>query len=134
MHHIASTLAADVCYNDYAPGGRGPNVRKGGVLIKGGAGVASRKHALAEGSTTPPAVLTPVTDDELDFLKKDEVFQTHLKNGYVKILNSKGSPERIAKDMPSDKSAPLTDVDFKAGGRAAGPEGMTVSTGPLVKS
>lgn len=132
MPYIVSKLAADVCYNDYTPQ-NGVNVRTGGVLIKGGAGVANRKHALADGVLTPDGVLTAVNDDQLSFLMKDEVFKTHLKNGHVKVLEKKPEPNKVAKDMESDGSAPLTEADMKPGGRSVAPADMTVNTGSPIK-
>lgn len=140
MPHIASTMTSDVKYTSWVSNPGGINTKKeivgkDHVLIKGGHGVAHRRAN--GGLETPQGVITAVSDAELEFLKKDEVFQTHMKHGFVKILApaaAKAAPEKIAKDMPdADKSAPLTDNDFKKGGRAAAPEALKIKEGKSVK-
>lgn len=122
MPYIASTLSTDVQYTGYAPRddvGGGANVPEMKVVIQGGAGVASRHSALIDGILTPEGKITSVSDEQLDFLRSNAVFQLHEKNGYIKILKNKAAPAKVAKDMSSrDESAPFTEDDYKEGGRA----------------
>lgn len=140
MPHVASTMSSDTHYSDWTSNPGGINVKKEitgkkQVTVHGGHGVAKLHKNGAR--ITPEGVITEVTEAELAFLQKDEVFQTHLKHGFVKILSnaaSKAAPEKIAKDMAgADASAPLTDKDFKKGGRAATPEGAKIKEGKEVR-
>lgn len=80
-----------------------------GVLVKGGAGIANDRLI------TPQGVATEVTASQLEYLRHNKVFQLHERNGYVSALESDGvDAENVAADMErQDKSAPLTDSDFK---------------------
>lgn len=134
MPHIASTMTSDVKYTRWIsnPGGintkRPVTVGKDHVLVKGGHGVAQRQDN--GGLVTPNGVITAVTDEELEFLMKDETFQTHLKHGAVKVLKQNTTPEKAVKDMEQEnKAGPLTEKDFKKGGRAQMPESMKVNGG-----
>lgn len=118
MPYIVSKLSASTDYVQYQnTGGPGASIPAKRVTIKGGADVADRKHALAEGILTPNGCITKVTDDELEFLKANAVFQTHLNNGHVTILDSRENPNKVAQDMDKDVSAPLTPSDYEEGGR-----------------
>lgn len=126
-NYVYSTLAADVSYNHYVaseivksliPGvapkaTQVPRIEKS-VLIKGGAGVAPAGIRRLE---TPLGVSTPVTDDELELLEKNDVFQLHVKNGYITVRRKKVDAEIVVADgMESrDVSAPVTPEDGLAG-------------------
>lgn len=134
MPQVASTLATDVKYTLWQPKSKdapgGPNTALKHVTIHGGHGVA---HKRANGGLeTPIGMITSVTDDELELLNKDEVFQTHMKNGYVRIIKSDTeiSSEKAAKDLEAkEPSAPLDDADFKEGGRAGDTKDLKLSLG-----
>lgn len=129
MPHIASTLTTDQKYTMWKSNPGGVNKELHHVTIYGGHGVAHRrKHG---GLETPNGVITSISQDDLDMLKKDEAFQCHLKNGFVKIIETAKAPapEKAAADLEkADGSAPLTDPDFKEGGRAAAPKALKLST------
>lgn len=141
MPHIASTMTSDVRYTRWNSNPGGINTKKeiidgkSEILIRGGHGVAHRQAN--GGLVTPQGVVTEVSDEELAYLKKDETFNIQLKAGFVKILTpvaAKAAPEKVAKDMPdADKSAPLTNRDFKKGGRAASPEGAKIKEGKEIR-
>jgi len=81
------------------------------VLINGGHGVANSKTLV-----TPKGIVTKVTDDEMEFLLKNEAFQRHVKNGFLSYDKNKADPEKKAANMmKGDRSAPLTPNDFKTG-------------------
>lgn len=110
MPFVYSTLTNDNVYNDYTTDGEGnkfhPRLIKS-ILIKGGANRADKKLV------TPFGVVTNVSDEDLAILEKNEVFQTHVKNGYIKVQKSKADPEVVAADMQGrDESAPLVDADL----------------------
>jgi hypothetical protein len=114
MPYIASTLTTDVLYTEYHTAGKdgGSNTPARSVLIKGGANV-TRKNL-----ETPDGVITTVSDDDLELLKGNEIFQLHEKNGFIKVLKSSTTGSKAAKDMTKkDESAPLVDSDYKKGGK-----------------
>ena len=111
MPYVYSTLSNDNIYASYDTSGSNKNtpILLRSILVKGGAGIAT-KHLI-----TPLGVVTSVTDDELEHLKTNEVFQEHLRNGFIKIDKKKVDGEVAAADMASrDKSAPFVpeDVDY----------------------
>jgi hypothetical protein len=124
-HYVYSTLAAHVKYTRYhkqevklslVPGvapkiTEAPIVEKF-VLIKGRAGVAPPGVRKLE---TPLGVVTQVNDDELELLEANEVFQTHVKNGFIQIRSDNVSPEvAVAAGMESrDVSAPIVEADME---------------------
>ena len=132
MPQVASTLSSDVKYHLWRTEkqGGGVNTSAHHVLLKGGHGVAHRRDN--GGIDTPIGMITQVSDDDLKLLQADEVFQTHLKHGFVRVIESerKVEPEKAAKDLEQkDESAPLDDADFKVGGRAQAPETLKLSLG-----
>ena len=105
--HVFSKMAASVRYVDWIKGGADLPSQGKSVFIKGGTGVAT-KHLI-----TPLGIHTEVTSEEAEILKRNHVFQLHLKNGAVLIQESKADPEKVIADMgPDDPSAPLTPADF----------------------
>lgn len=122
MPHIVSTLSNDQNYTDWSkPDQIGkvarPAVLRKQIIIKGKANIITKSLV------TPEGVLTSVTEDELEILKKIPLFQKHIDGGHLKIIVREASADKIAKDMTDrDSSAPLNEAkgDFKKGGRAAG--------------
>lgn len=122
MPHVISTLASSTDYVGFIVNtdkNGGPHIPNRRVSIKGGSGVANRQHALAEGVLTPDGVATKITDEDLEFLESNEHFKKHLALGHVRVVKHATPAAKVAKDMSKkDPSAPLTDADFKDGGRA----------------
>ena len=123
MPHIVSTLSADVDYTTYykksEPGG--VNVVEKKIRVKGGANVANRKLLNISDVLTPKGVVTHVSEEDLGHLEKDEVFQTHKKNGFIQVVKSNSAPngDKVAKDLEEkDASAPFSPEDYEEGGRA----------------
>jgi hypothetical protein len=128
MAYVTSTLSADVKYTRYQQQSSGSNTPVGHVLIRGGANVANKKFAVADGILTPEGIQTHVSDDDLAFLEQDEVFQTHLKNGFVKIHRSATKVEKVVEDMTAkDKSAPITPEDMAKKGAEAKDSSITLN-------
>lgn len=135
MPQVASTLATDVKYTLWAPKSKdapgGANTPLQHVTIHGGHGVA-QKHAIHGGIETPIGVVTSVTDAQLELLKANSTFQTHMKNNYIRIIESdrKVASEKVADDLDKkEPSSPLITDDFQEGGRAAGPAELELSLG-----
>ena len=108
MNHVFSTLANDQLYTNWIPGHDLP-IKGPSVLIKGGTGVANDRLV------TPLGVVTPVSDEQLAELNKNEGFKQHLKEGFIRVQAKRADPEKVAADMNlKDRSAPLTPADFAA--------------------
>jgi len=113
---IYSTLTADQNYTIWEPGEGGLNRQVSQVFIKGGTNVADKVMR------TPLGVLTKVSDDQYGQLVKNEVFKTHLKNGFIKVMDKEYNPEVVAADMKTrDDSAPLTPNDYPEDTKGAKP-------------
>lgn len=108
--YIFSTLAASVAYTNYAAGGADLPVPMPSVLVHGGAGVANERIV------TPRGVVTEVTEDQLQYLRENKVFQLHEKNGFVMVSEANTDPDKAAADMEGrDNSAPIVPQDGVAG-------------------
>ena len=90
------------------------------VTIQGGANVINKKTL-----ETPKGVITEVTDEELEFLKKNSAFKRHLERGWMHIETSRGAAEKKADIVEKDDdgfdlkdgSSQLTDEDFERAGK-----------------
>ena len=127
MPQIVSTLSSSVDYTGFVTGGSAAAKRKQVVTVRGGANVAQKRLVLVgEGETSHAGVRTTVSDEDLAFLMDHKLFQTHMKNGHVKVLTFTEKANKVAKDMAIDDdngrggSAPLTIKDTKKGGRIEG--------------
>lgn len=125
QYYVYSTLTGANLYQNHLPmkDGEGNNlpVPDGeGILIEGGAGVASKNLI------TPRGVVSgPFDESQITYLQANPVFQLHEKNGFVTIDNRKLDPDVVAADLVGrDKSAPLVDADFPddANGESTAPK------------
>ena len=104
---VFSTLASDVAYTNHAQGGADMPIDLPPVLIKGGAGVANDRIV------TPRGVATTVTEEQVEYLRANPVFQLHEKNGFVMVSESYADPDTVAADMTGrDNSAPVVPQDY----------------------
>lgn len=107
---VFSTLTADVRYVEWKKGGGDLQVEGRSVIIKGGAGLAT-KHLI-----TPQGIATFIDAEELAILRADYTFKQHEHNGFVKVVGgsaAKGDADVVAADMASrDNSAPIVPGDF----------------------
>lgn len=111
MPFVYSTLTADNEYVSYTKGASDMPRAEQRVLIKGGAGVAT-KHL-----ETPLGFVTEVSEDELTFLLKNPVFQLHVKNKFITYDGQKMDIEKVVSDMASrDGSAPMVPQDIPEDG------------------
>lgn len=107
--YVYSTLSCDTKYTNYRQGGGDLKVATGGVLIRGGANMAS--HHLV----TPKGVCTPVTEAQLQILDNDPIFERHKQNGFIKIERKEIKLADAVSDMVGrDESAPITPDDYNA--------------------
>jgi hypothetical protein len=111
MPYIYSTLTSSQRYQTYTKRENGiPSADRPSILIQGGTNVADKNFV------TPQGVVTKVTDEQLKELKQNEMFKTHLKNGFIKIEEKAGDTEKVVADLTArSDDAPLTPGDFKDG-------------------
>lgn len=118
--YIFSKLACDNAYTIWHESKSAGNqmLRKAKqVLVKGGAGVAS-KHLI-----TPHGVMTEIEDAEYKLLTECPSFKRHVDGGFIKVMDkrlSEGDKKKAADDLSVDKSAPLTPEKLKKEGKKAG--------------
>lgn len=112
-HYIYSTLSSTMNYENSTKGGGDLPIPTGSVVIQGGANIPDKFLRTPDG-----AVVTPVTEKELEILNANEVFRKHVENGFIVVSDKKRDTEVVAADMETrDKSAPLVDADFEAAGQ-----------------
>lgn len=115
MPKVISTLTDSVDYTKFhQPEGGGTPEAINTVTIKGGANLAQKRLVLLGEGSTKAGIETEVTEEQLAFLKEHPLFQTHVKNGFIEVVQSgKAKADTVAKDMAVDKaSAQLTDADI----------------------
>lgn len=82
------------------------------VTINGGAGVAKGHGRLV---STEPSAMTQISDEDLEFLEKQSVFQQMKTDGFIEVRKSKIDLQKVVdKGMnPRDKSSPRIPSDYK---------------------
>ena len=109
MVYIYSTLTNDQSYDVYRLAPTGVSVLVGSVKIAGGHGRINDRFV------TPRGVATEVTDEQYKLLKQCEVFNTHVKNGFIVAETKKKEAEAVASEMEgADKSAQATPSTYAA--------------------
>lgn len=116
---VISTLTADTRYTNWKHSS-GINMPDGDVLVRGGAGISLRDGSRV---VTPLGVQTEVSDEDATFLAEHPHFKAHKKAGFVQICDSSQVPDKAAKDMATDASAPKTDKDVAADNKKNTPPG-----------
>ena len=108
--YVYATLSCDNLYVEYSDANEsgGPHNVVREVLVKGKANVIDKNMV------TPRGIMTVVTDEQAEFLRKNYAFQEHEKAGFVTIQNKKYDDiEAVAADMTGrDNSAQKTPEDF----------------------
>lgn len=121
MPFVYSTMTADNIYGDYVPHQEsgGASILRGGVLIRGGANVAELNTIINGHNMTPVGRKTEVTQEQLEFLKKDPTFITQMNAGFLKIVERDVKVEKVVADEmeKADASAPITEADYKDDGK-----------------
>ena len=111
MAYLHSTLANN---QKYSVGGYNQDGSKRSIFVAGKAGIPNQHMLIL------PAAITEVTDEELALLKKNHVFDLHVKNGFITIENKKLDVEKASSNMnKSDKSKPKTKEELEAEGKKA---------------
>ena len=81
------------------------------IRINGGANIADKNFI------TPQGVTTFISDEDLEILVKHPIFQLHVNNGFVKVVQS--SNDKGEDLEQADQSAPLTPKTYKKMGKRA---------------
>lgn len=107
---VYSTLPAAQAYTSHkATGDEGLSIPERTVIIKGGASLADHRFE------TPLGVMTEITEDDFEFLKKNVVFMRHAQRGFIKVLDEKIDVEKVAADQNrASGDVPVTPQDFEA--------------------
>jgi hypothetical protein len=107
-NYIYSTMTDSVNYTFYEQNeNRDVNTIIKQILIKGGANLPD-KHFI-----TPLGVVTSVSDDDLEWLESNPVFQQHKKAGFITIHKKKVDIEKVVCNMTHrDEASPLTPEDY----------------------
>lgn len=102
-YYVYSTLAANMKYTVYEKTANDFHKEIASVLIKGGAGVADTNFV------TPLGVVTTITQEQYEILKKVSLFNDHVKAGHLTVQERQVDVEKIVADMNRlDPSAPKT--------------------------
>lgn len=114
MPYAFSTLSTNQLYTKYLKSENNELSRvERTVLIKGGANVADKNFV------TPRGVVTEITEEEYAYLKTNDLFNLHVKNGYVTIEERSASVDKVADNMKAaDESAPLTPQSYEVEDKA----------------
>lgn len=114
MLYVISTMATSVVYCKYDNKRPDINVLLESVEIKGKTGVQDKKTLICSNGGT----ITPITEQQYEWLKNDPLFKLHESKGYLRIEKSKGTAEyKAEKDAEvRDKSSQLKAEDFETQG------------------
>lgn len=105
-NYVHSTCAAPMVYPLYS-GGENP-VKIKEIRIEGGANVVNPLSM-----KTPTGVVTEVSDEDLELLKKDPAFQRHVARGFMRVMTES---EPNTKDMQKgDNCRQLNDYEYSQG-------------------
>jgi hypothetical protein len=124
--YVISTMTNSISYCRYRKVGDLP-ILQDKVTVRGGAGLPSLKsgfgeqHQTDEGIPmwTAEGVVTPVSDENYDILKEHWLFQKHMKEGFLKVVNHDilGNHKEVKHEVGSmrkrDDFAQLTNDDVK---------------------
>lgn len=114
---VYSTATAGQTYTTYRKDFNDLAVVEKQVVINGGSNLANKNLV------TPLGVVTEVTDEQLELLRGNEMFQRHEKAGFMCVSSTRVDPEVMASDMEQrDDSAPITPNDFTKKDEAVPPE------------
>jgi len=107
--YIYSTLANAQAFTTYKPGGADLMVVDRTVLVKGGAGIASKNLITSLGEYTQVSV------EDYEAIKDLAHFKEFVERGHIRVEKKKASElERIVSDMnPRDPGGPITPADYE---------------------
>ena len=108
MPRIISTLTTGQEYVNHVTLGDGSVRPAFAIKINGGNGLTNLNGILVQGAETE------VTREQVEELKKNAVFNLHVRNGFVTIYDGKQDKEVPLADLNQrDESAPFTPADVE---------------------
>lgn len=109
MHRIITTNSAKCSFVTYDRDPQGNLIEKGKIFIGGGANVFN-------GVIVPASAGTIVSDEELESLKLNPIFNRMVKNGFIAVVSPKVKQEEASADLTEkDNSAQMTVKDVQGG-------------------
>ena len=106
-HRIITTNSCKCSFITYEKDPQGNLIETGKISIGGGANVYN-------GIIVPASVGTLVSEDELQSLQLNPIFNRMVKNGFISVVSSKEKQEAVASDLEEkDNSAQMTIKDIK---------------------
>ena len=106
MPFIASRLTCGQTYTGYQSSNDGVNTPTYAIHVNGGNGLVNRALITLEGA------ITEVTNEQLELLKSNPMFQGHMKNGFIKITDQQDAAKAVSDLESRDESAPMTPADI----------------------
>lgn len=106
MPYLTSTKSQNTEFPRYVKSTGGEWIVKGSVVVRGTANVIGNKTLI-----TPRGAITSITDEELDFLKKNASFMRQVNAGFIAIHYDKKLHTEDLEEK--DKSAQYTEKDFR---------------------
>lgn len=114
-YNVYSTLTNGQTYTATKPGPNNTPLKIGAVHIRGGANLPD-KHVI-----TRYGAMTKVTQEQMDILNQNHVFQRHVERGHITVSQRAENADTVAADMEGrDKSSPLVPQDYELGGENGG--------------
>ena len=98
--YVASRCAAPIIYAQYGGANNAAVLRE--VTINGGHGLTTMSLELVDG-----AVLTAVSDDELNFLLQNSDFKRHKERGFISVIDHNDEHRAASELELSTGSLPL---------------------------
>ena len=107
--YIYSTSSSDNKYESFERSANGIVTEKNSLFIAGKANVSNPKTLV-----TPSGMLTIVEEADYKAVESSDMFQRHLKRGFLKVSKTRVEAEDAAKDMTAkDKAAQITAAEVK---------------------
>lgn len=106
MHKVISTNACDTEFCEYDKSQPMNPIIVKSILIKGGTGVCQKGTLFI-----PNYAETLVSDEDLEFLMKNDGFVARINQGFYKVVKENEKPN-VSDMEKKDKSAQLTSDDF----------------------
>ena len=78
------------------------------IIIDGGA-----NQRIAGSLETPRGVITPISEEDFDWLKNEDAFKRHVKNGFMSVVKEKTNANVAAQSMKDFDGAAPQNVNDK---------------------
>lgn len=118
MAYVYSTLAVDMNYTNEPEIDEKGGIVKNDKITLGSVFIAGKANIPNKHMYTVRGVSTQVTDEQLNVLNSNPVFQKHKQNNFIVVEHNKHDADKVADGMNGmDKSAPDTREKLEAEGK-----------------